>query len=44
MLNEISQDLRKLFKEAYQEKGDPISKRIVEGIDDWLRNELKIEI
>jgi hypothetical protein len=36
--------LRKLFREAEKKKGNPVSKRIVENIDDWLRKELKIAI
>jgi ATP-dependent Lon protease len=41
---ELEYDLRKLFKEARAKKGDPISKRIVGNIDDWLRSELEIAI
>lgn len=36
--------MRKLFKEARAHKADPVSKRIVENIDEWLRTELEIAI
>ena len=41
---ELEYDLRKLFKEARAHKADPVSKRIVENIDEWLRTELEIAI
>ena len=44
MHRQVSKDLRKLFSEADKNKGDPVSKRIVENIDFWLRNQLKMAI
>ena len=38
---EMSFDLKKLFKEAREKKGDPISKRIVDNLDDWLKSEIE---
>ena len=34
----MANDLKKLFKEAKKKKGDPISKKIVENMDDWLKS------
>ena len=41
---ELEYDLRKLFKEARVHKADPVSRCIVENIDEWLRTELEIAI
>ena len=41
---ELNSDLRRLFKEARQNKGNSTSRRIVEGIDKWLRTELETVI
>jgi HEPN domain-containing protein len=40
---EVSHDLRRLFREA-ETRADPVSQRIVENIDEWLRKELKMAI
>ena len=44
MLRDVSTDLRRLFTEAERKKGNPLSKRIVDNIDEWLRDELKVMI
>ena len=37
----MANDLKKLFKEAKKKKGDPLDKKIVENIDEWLKSELE---
>ena len=44
LFDELEGDLKKLFKEANKKNGDPVSKRIVEQMDDWLKSELQIAI
>ena len=40
---ELGNDLKRLLREAKEGK-DPVSYRIVENIDDWLRYELNVAI
>ena len=37
---ELEHDLKKLFREAKKNKGDPKSKMIVDSLDEYLRCEL----
>ena len=36
--NELEGDLNTLFTEARKSKGDPISKKIVQNMDGWLKS------
>ena len=38
---EFANDLKRLFYEANKDKFNPVSKRIVESLDDWLKSELE---
>ena len=39
--NELEGDLNTLFTEARKSKGDPISKKIVQNMDGWLKSQLE---
>ena len=39
--SELQGDLNQLFTEARKQKGDPLSKKIVENMDGWLKSELE---
>ena len=39
--NTISGSLRTLFEEAGKDDGDPVSKRIVDEMDEWLKSYLQ---
>lgn len=43
VIAELGNDLKRLLREA-KEGEDPVSRRIVENIDDWLRYELNVAI
>ena len=41
LYDEFAGSFKKLFSEASKKKGDPISKKIVDGLDEWLKSELE---